>query len=161
MRTVWLIQRATINSPLSPPNTRLSNAVRFDYMGSAEFEFGTLPASLRRIQAGFSASTICLVDDILEEDRPLRVFSYFDDEQFNEYVSILRDLRTKPFGTVHLKERSEFSLDERTRFSSSRADFWWDIENDVMFSFNKNFMNRLMDYLSASFTYMNERNVAK
>lgn len=47
----YLIQRASINTPLAAPSARLSQAVNFDYMGSAEFEFGALPRSFRNIEA--------------------------------------------------------------------------------------------------------------
>ena len=162
MNTPWLIQRAKINKPLAPPATKLSDAVRFDYMGSAEFEFGALPESLRRIEKRFESSTICLIDWLTEDSKPLRVFSPFNDGEYNEYVDFLDRLRSSPLGFVRLKERSEFSLAERSSAfekgdTSYLSNFWWDITNDVMFSFHKEFMNRLPEYLHASFKYMNER----
>jgi len=158
MNKLWLIQRAHIGSPLAAETTRLSNAVSFDYMGSAEFEFGALPESLRRIEAQQKKGTalLDLAESMRDGDRPLRLHHGLSAEELSEYIETLRQLRDGPFGTVRLKERSEFAIAERTG-TFRRADFWWDLTNDVMFSFHKEFMNRLPYYLSSSFAYMNER----
>lgn len=146
----WLIQRAGIRKPLSDVNeTTLSNSVSFDYMGSSEFEFGALPSSLRRMRD--RELKIRLVKGITHEQSPLRVLSYLDDKMFHEYEQTLFNLR---FGNPRLKEVSRFNHDYPNRDSSFRTDFWWDIENDVMWSFDKIYMNRLPDYLRKSFSVM-------
>lgn len=171
----YLIQRAVIRTPLAPPTERLSDSVRFDYMGSSEFEYGTMPQSLRRIEAKQEQLTICKVDDILDGESPLRVLSYFDDDQFKEYVQHLRELRNSASYRYPLKERSEFPLSERKPpepplltprnkrrpvYHREQTNFWWDISNDMMFSFHKEYMNRLLDHLFASFAYMNAKKAA-
>lgn len=148
----YLIQRAEIQRPLADPDARLSRAVDFDYMGSAEFEFGALPSSFRNIEAQADAWQCRLVQEIQEEGRPLRVYSAFNDAEFEEYRQHLLALRA---GRGRTKERTEFGLDQpRSRFTV--CDFWWDITNDVMFGFDKVFMNRLPHYVAASLAYMNE-----
>lgn len=171
IRTPYLIQRAHINNPLAPATERLGKAVRFDYMGASEFEWGALPASFRRMQAQQQKFSVRLVHDIRDEDSPLRIFSYLDDENFTAYVKFIRELRepsNNPRERIRLKERSEFSLEEKRfdermyanrkdSYKPDRANFWWDIDNDVMFSFHKMFMNRLGHHLTATFEYMDSK----
>lgn len=149
----FLIQRATVIRPLADENTRLSQAVDFDYMGSAEFEFGALPKSFRRIEALADGWKCRLVNEIKDGDKPLRVYSAFSDEGFDEYKKYLLNLRA---GKQRTKESTYFEHDHASRFTSLSCDFWWDIDNDVMFGFEKNFMNRLPHYVAASLKYMNE-----
>jgi hypothetical protein len=172
--TPYHIQRAKIVSPLAPATERLSKAVQFDYMGSSEFEFGALPKSFRRLQKNKDAWRVRRVATISDgtTDSFLRVFSALSDDEFVEYEAFLYKLRNGSFGSVQLKERSEFSLEERAPpapilpvpgrrrrkvvnpYVRVYADFWWDIDTDVMFSFHKIFMNRLSDYVTASLGYM-------
>jgi hypothetical protein len=181
----YYIQRATIRTPLADPTANLTNAVKLDYMGSAEFEFGALPKSLRRLEAQQSTCQLRLVPELLDGETPLRVYSALSDRDFTSYVEFLLELRNSVSFSVRLKERSEFSLDERKPWGAPAvvstksenpavrrrkpqrpvyertfADFWWDIDNDVMWSFHKIFMNRLPEHLAASFVTMNTKPAA-
>ena len=148
----YLIQRARVNTPLAEVDTRLSNAVYFDYMGSAEFEFGALPKSFRALQAMRKDWKLRLVPHLTENEIPLRVFSALADAQFAEYVKHLEAFR-KPGNRIRTKESVRFEAGEKAAWD---PDFWWDIDNHVMFGFNKNFMNRLESYVSTSLAYMDE-----
>ncbi len=152
----YLIQRGTINSPLAPEGTRLTNAVNLDYMGAAEFEFGALPESLRRIQAYGPAWRCGKVDEIRTlDDSPLRVCSAIAAEEFPQYVAYLRQLRwPERHGRLHLKESSAFEHNHKPWSKYRTIDFWWDLDNDVMFGFHRDFMHLLPQYLKASFAYM-------
>lgn len=138
--------------PLVASSETLSNSVALDYMGSAEFEFGALPTSLRAFRSRKGDLKVRLVKGITEGESPLRVLSYFDDGQFAEYESYLSLLR---YDNPRLKELSYFSVNHKS-FQDSKylPDFWWDIVNNVMWSFDKNYMNRLIDHLEASFAVM-------
>lgn len=164
VRSPYLIQRAEIKTPLAEKNTRLSQAVSFDYMGSAEFEFGALPQSFRKIEAQFKDWKCRIVEDITEGDTPLRVWSALTDEEFAEYMGYLKILRASSkdhnVKRFYTKEAVQFEVDrEPSRYNNT--DFWWDITNDVMFGFKKEFMKRVGDYVAASLAYMNEQNTAK
>jgi len=159
VRTPVHIQRAEINEPLADTAARLSNAVDFDYMGSSEFEWGALPKSFRRIEVKADEWKCRIVEDIKQGDTPLRVWSAFNDEEFAEYVKYLRILRAPT--TDRSVER--FYTKEAVRFESdykhgkySLTNFWWDIDNDVMFGFKKEFMKRVGHYVANSLAYMNE-----
>lgn len=153
----YLIQRARVNTPLAEASERLSNAVNFDYMGSAEFEFGALPKSFRALQSMRANWKLRLVPHLTENDVPLRVFGALSDDQFAAYVKHLEEFR-KPGNRMHTKEsvcfEAKLSSEKKSRWD---PDFWWDIDNHVMFGFNKNFMNRLESHVSASLAYMDER----
>lgn len=154
----YLIQRGRVTAPLAPTDTRLSNAVNFDYMGSSEFEYGALPSSFRQLQTMRKDWQLRLVPHMTEHDVPLRVFSALTDEQFIQYVAYLEELRKPPnLCKIHTKESVRFSASLSSESSRRDPDFWWDINNHVMFGFNKNFMNRLESYVSASLAYMDEQ----
>ena len=148
---VWLVQRAEIPKPLADPDTStLTNSLKLDYMGSAEFEFGALPNSLRSLRSAHEQGkmVIRLVHGIKEGDHPLRVLSLFNDDAFNDYVKELKKLR---YEDPRTKETTRFQHNYSQKWGSFNTDFWWDIDNDTMWSFNKNYMNRLISYLENSF----------
>lgn len=158
MKIPYLIQRGTINTEEIGLTERLSNAVGFQYMGSAEFEFGALPASFRRISDVFENWNCRTVPEIKDGDQPLQVWSSLTDDEFAVYVTYLARLRNPK----NVKDRSRTK--EATRFESHRTidlyfktDFWWDIENDVMFGFSENFMPRVKDHVKASLDYMHSQ----
>jgi hypothetical protein len=147
MKQPYLVQRGEIITPLSAPNTRLSKAVDLDYMGSSEFEFGALPRSFRAMEQG--TRVLRIFPNISENSVPLRVFSILTDEEFEQYGKFLLRMRGDD---IRPKERSEF---EANRSSWAKANFWWDIENHVMWGFHKEFMKRVPNYVNASLAYMN------
>lgn len=147
----YLIQRGEIKRPLVAG--RFSEAVDLDYMGSAEFEFGALPKSLRALQSMVDAISMTTEPRILEGDRSLRVLHPFTPEEYEEYLGYLLELRA---GKRRTKETTCFAADYPP-MEFSKTDIWWDIGNHVMFSFDKVFMNRLTDHLVASWKYMDEQ----
>jgi hypothetical protein len=153
LKIPYLVQTGEINSPLAEPSTRISAALRQNYMGAAEFEFGALPKSLRRLEYRKANWTVRKILEITENEAPLRVFSARSDEDFAIYRGYLLQLRADNAGKFNLKEPSRFEQSKRVTYATTN--FWWDIRNDVMFSFHKMFMNRLSDYVTASLAVMN------
>lgn len=155
MKIPYLVQRAKIRNPLVVGTERLSHAVNFDYMGSSEFEYGALAKSFRAMEG--KELTLRVFDAIAENGIPLRVLSLFQDDRFHEYGQYLLRLRNQQNGKIHLKENSGFDPDF---FYNKNTNFWWDIENHVMWSFHKPFMNRLTQHIHSSLKYMNEQAAA-
>ena len=165
---IYLVQRATIRRPLGANvGKTLSGAVAFDYMGAAEFEFGELPKSLRRIESAYSLYDLRISESITAKlngkDLKLRVFGNFDTtEQWNAYNQQLVDAFS---GRLRLKEslRTDVIMPQSNtgcvEVLLQDIDFWWDIENDVFFSFDKQFMTRLPDHLKQSFNSMDATGV--
>lgn len=149
---IWLVQRAGIPTPLAPADSTLTKSLELEYMGSTEFEFGALPKSLRRLRSAHEQGNMVvrLVHDIRQGESPLRVLSAFDDTAFADYTKELHRLR---YNNPITKENTYFQFDLQKRYPgfSPTAEFWWDISNDAMWSFDKRYMNRLVSYLENSF----------
>lgn len=97
MKPIYLVQRATIKVPLAFDKSTLTDSVRFDYMGSSEFEYGALPASLRRLQSNQKAITTFVAPIYDKKGRHLRILSYLSKEDINLYVGQLCLLRKVVF----------------------------------------------------------------
>lgn len=151
----YLIQRGEIRRPLANIDVRLSQAVNFEYMGSAEFEFGALPQSFRRIEAKKDTWRKHLVPEIKSGETSLRVYGSFAEGELEQYTERLLVLRS---GKGHTKESTYF---EEVRPAYAKTDFWWDLDNDVMFGFDKKFMGALPLYVVNSLIYMNEQKASK
>jgi hypothetical protein len=156
MYNPYLIQRCKINRPLGEyVGLPVSKAVRFDYMGSAEFEFGAIPKSFREIRANFDQYKITRVPSVTETKDvavALRVFHNMSDGEFAEYTKWLESARANE---SNIDTKESVGLDPKGHYNKD-VDFWWDIDNNVMFSFDKNFMNRLTEHLQASFAIMKD-----
>jgi hypothetical protein len=68
----YLIQRGTILEN----SGALSDAVRLDYMGRAEFEFGAMPGSLRRMETQQDKLASYVFKDVQSKGQPLRMQAY-------------------------------------------------------------------------------------
>lgn len=153
IRKPYLIQRASIK--LNPSHTKkISENIETDYMGSSEFEFGALPKSLCAISADLKLYHTIQVKEISnEKGQPLIVWSKIPFENLPEYVDHLKQIR---LGKLHLKEATHFEKDcKPTRWKTT--DFWWDLDNDVMFSFDPEIMKVLADSVRTSIAYMDEQ----
>jgi hypothetical protein len=159
IRPPVLIQRGEIKRPLVPATVRLSQAVNFDHMGSAEFEFGAEINSFRRIEEVADSWKCRIVEDIKEGDTPLQVWSALTDKEFKEYVKYLKILRAPRSDRKVKRFRTKASVrfeEDHEPGQFSKTDFWWDITNDVMFGFHKEFMKRVGDHVAASLAFMNK-----
>lgn len=155
-----LIMRAKIRRPLVATSVRLGEAVELEYMGSSEFEGGATGKSLRWLEdAGRAGRRLRVMTLINENDQPLRVLSKFNDAEFQQYSQYLLRMRNEKEGQLRLLEPAYF--DPSTRPAYAKCDFWWDLNNHVMWSFHKPFMKRLEYYLQASFLHMNEQRAAR
>lgn len=130
MKAPWLIQRAKFLPKQNPDKKGIDRILSFDYMGSAEFEFGALPASLKRIRdklEDYMYSTM-----LLPEKKSLVVFHRKEDKDV-----VVANINSIADGTIHLKEWCDLkywinSVSNSPIFKCEN-DFWWDIVNDYMF----------------------------
>ena len=128
MKAPYLIQRAKFEDR-SKYKTGIDSILSFDYMGSAEFEFGALPESLKRIRENIS--------DYIYIDIPFE----------NKIVSVFCNNKDKPEmkDTLTNVSKNYYRLKEYCDFvwwigtinnilgCKCQNDFWWDIDNDFMF----------------------------
>ncbi len=168
VRPIFLVQRAAIQRPLSRyTDVRLSKAVDFDYMGSTEFENGSIWRSLQAIEVAADALNLRVVPEIVKATSlerkssrlhiagsKLHVVSLLTDAQWAEYLPYLLEIRQEK---RRLKEQARFSPTYDLKPGYSKTDFWWDIQNHVMWSFDKDFMSGLVGNIAASINYMNEQ----
>jgi hypothetical protein len=158
-RAPYLVQRGLIRRPLGQyVECTLTQAVEMEYMGAAQFEYGALPKSLRRIEAQFMLYKKVVAKNIVANIRgrefDLRVLANFDSpEREAEYLTQLREVIE---GQRYIEERLGMDTRGGKLSVTDRTDFWWDITNDVFFSFDKQFMSRIQNHLQASFSAMND-----
>jgi hypothetical protein len=135
----YLIQRGNFNKDGNGLTGR-DGVVDLDYMGSAEFEFGAIPRSFRRIMHDFNNYIYTPTGIYTKENNELILFSNQDSS--NEIVDGLISFIRNPY---HLKEYSELekipnSSVSDTGYNKLGTDFWWCIElyKDWMAFLNSN-----------------------
>ena len=136
--TPYMIQRVKLKTKPFDKLGGVDDNFKYDYMGSAEFEFGALSKSLSRIN-NFDL-TVSVIDEIKDyTGKPLRIIhpDVFDIK--DEYIQCLIELRknenaikTKEY--VNLKDNADLELSIN---SWNKVDIWWDIRNDLFFTFGK------------------------
>jgi len=158
IRTPYLIQRCkVVDKPVN--GVKFSENVKLDYMGSAEFEFGAVPRSLRLIAEHSQDYHLVPVRDVTNQKGDiLYIYCNLPFERVPEYVEIVKKLRNTR--DIRTKESTHFyfnALDEWYNKDNERTDFWWDLDNDIMFSFRADMMKVLPGCIAASLEYMNEQ----
>lgn len=120
----WLIQRCKFED--SEHKSGIDSILSFDYMGSSEFEWGALHKSLGNIRSELNEYTYL---DVPMQDKVITVFC--KDSQKSVIKLYLTELAKNK---MRLKEFSAFdSYIKNDGYFKDRFDFWWDIENDLMF----------------------------
>ncbi len=147
IQTPWLIQRLKIKvRPNKETKLRLSEVISSDYMGSSEFEFGAIPKAYRRVCTNLDSYTITVIEGV--EENKLYLFSSLSEEDIVKYkeflVKAVKD-------DVRLQENPYFIKEYRELF---KIDLWWDLDNDLFFSFDTKFMKRISAYLNNSKQYI-------
>lgn len=140
MKNPYLIQTAQIKNKIKKQNHgTIDETLFFSYMGSAEFEFGALPKSLKRILKDVSNYQIFETEfnDII--GRPFWFIG--TKEQFEEYKEYIPQLLNDK---IRLKEWNWFPqlYNPRSPWKNKSREEWydkpnigWDIENDVLMCF--------------------------
>jgi len=126
MRKPYLVTRANIED--RDFKKGIDSIVKFQYMGSAEYEFGALPDSLDRVREDIDKYVSF---DYEFEKAPGKVVTVFCNEDIKYGMEVV--LESLANGEYTLKEYSDldnFVHPEKNWEGST--DFWWDIENDWM-----------------------------
>lgn len=123
----YLVQRAKF--AIREDKSGIDSVLKFDYMGASEYEWGALPDSLKRIRKEINTYTYL---DVPIGDKVVTVFC--KEEQKSE---IKQFLQTISEGKMRMKCGSRFddfieSKPEEKQDKWNDFDFWWDIENDLM-----------------------------
>jgi hypothetical protein len=141
----YLIQRGSFKNTPDTDIIGIDSLISFDYMGSAEFEFGALGQSLKRIMSSWSQYTV--IPTLYKDTDNQTMFLLCHKSQAQEIQLILPFIteskhppfRTKEFIGLndYITAESEYAL---------RINFWWDITktdytpvgNDYMICFGEN-----------------------
>jgi hypothetical protein len=135
-----LIQRGKINRPLNKfKGLSLTSAVTLHYMGIDILKNNVLTMSLLHMDAQLFNYKTIVVPTVtkLFSGKPcsLRVYGSFDTlNQVNHYTNYLQNMYA---GNLPLRSWPDFDAESIT------SDFWWDVDNGIMFSFDRNFMTDL------------------
>lgn len=138
----WLIQRCMLRKPAAEV-TGFDSAFACDYMGSAEFEFGSLPASLRRVvMRTYTARPSGLSKD--GKDLMLVCHSDAQHDQVKAWLPLLAAnkarLKEPSFLRQVLADDGEYQRD---------IVLWWDISNDWFLCLNQDVADLLLRAIDA------------
>jgi hypothetical protein len=138
-RPFYLVQRMTAEDTGRPG---FDGHFRLDYMGAAEFEWGALPESLKRIRdAGRRITTI----ETPVAVRGITKTAYVvgakkaareQAENLQEWV----DGGCRGHEQAYFAEQIDGSADDYQR----RTNAWWDIRGDVMFTLDPDIAKRIV-----------------
>jgi hypothetical protein len=130
MNNPYLIQRAKFDN--NPSRSGIDKLLSFDYMGSAEFEFGALGKSLARIRKDIGEYNVFKYTFTKTPDKTVSVLCRKDQNEF--IPEILEKLAENKFRLKEYCDLIDFlnPTDETKKYRSNN-DFWWDIDNDWFF----------------------------
>ena len=126
--TPYLIQRGSFRDTKEEDIVGLDSLISYDYMGSSEFEFGALSASLKRMTATWDQYEWFPMTDIKDADGQV-LYVLCRSSQKDEVIKVVKAYAQEEPHT--LKERvglcnyihcqSEYDL---------RINFWWDVTSE-------------------------------
>lgn len=133
MEQPYLIQRGYFKQ-VTGPITGIDQLIRFDYMGSAEFEFGALPNSLKQMTRDYDEYQIFETEYAQQTENgkiPIKVIcKLWDKDRVIKFIiGIFKD-------SYRLKECSYFKesiIHQKGKLYPRNFNFWWDIVNNYMF----------------------------
>ena len=126
----YLVQRGTFKHHNKDEITGIDSLISWDYMGSAEFEFGALPQSLGRIISSWGKYEA--VETPLENKDGIKIMLLCPKDKSQESIQCVIDVSQKKHRTKESVHLQEYLEGKNKKDSYYRANFWWDIENDWM-----------------------------
>jgi hypothetical protein len=161
---IWLVQRCKIKDCVDAgniTNTRklsIDKCLSYDCMGISEFEgFGGVSTSLRRMRNDQFAYTIRKTAITANfphkryakgKPRNLYLYSFFGEDHYSIYQESLYDVAA---GAKWLKGSIGLTNLVNGKSNIWNDDFWWDIENDCMFSFRVDMIEALAACIQNSY----------
>ena len=134
---LYLLQRATFKKDMIKA-TKLSKLVSYDYMGSAEFEFGALPKSKARIIDNSDKYTLITIPELATPNSvPFNLYCLEErkEEIINEIKKYIEKNNPKEICSYRLKEcvnLAHMYYGFVWSVAPNHDNFWWDIENDFI-----------------------------
>ena len=142
IHNMYLVQRVERRHELrNKVNPSIDDRYQMDYMGSAEYEFGSLPKSLKRICKELDKFVIHTSEIKDHKGNSLKFF--IEESKIADYMQEISSYlngkrRLKEY--IHLKEIMggvDWSGKPLDQSKHLMEDIWWDIDNDVWFTFTQ------------------------
>ncbi len=148
----WLVQAGVFKHDIEEITGRKS-IIDLNYMGSAEFEWGALPQSTKRMLTNIDFYDVFTFPQYVNaQGEQLMVYA---PKMFIEHISeIVEELAT---GNCRLKEICTLPKYLKGEKTYHYADFWWDIENDFYIFFGE----QKRDLVLAAQNAMRERSIGE
>lgn len=125
----YCIQRGKFEHEYNMDKKGIDILLNFDYMGSSEFEFGALPKSIKFIREHFDNYIFNLLTFNGKDICVIYPNYYLIDDIITKLASLSKN---EPY----LQEYSDFDTFIYNKQHYLKTNFWWDIENHIMFWFN-------------------------
>jgi len=161
MKMPYLIQRGTFKENINISKIEgIDSILSFNYMGSSEFEFNALPASLKRFMKEYYKPNIDVHSiKINNKDFWIYCTSDFDENDITAITNLFQLKVTNPYGGLkevididHYFEGKYTKQLKRGCIKKTEivvnwgyCDFWWDIENDYFVFPDENSNQKLFD----------------
>lgn len=150
-----LIQRVMLKKD-PPPNATVDQTFSFEYMGSSEYEWGALPESLKRITKNFSDYQV--IETTIKDCRGESLYLFIPvNIPSGEYAKYLTQIINNQ---IRLKESSylDYAVSGKGLFGEplkpesifERVKVWWDIDNDIWFTFGFKNSQRIINAIKAT-----------
>jgi len=124
MNKPWLIQRIIRKQQPSENRKGIDKNFSMDYMGSAEFEFGALPAALDRIRKDADKYVMNVLDIHDKHGKPCRIIC--KEEDVGDLKKLLAEMSQTNYGDTKNAHMMKDGLAGKGRGLCA----WWDIENN-------------------------------
>ena len=148
LKKPFLVQRAKVQ-PYTE-GMRVSEMLRLDYMGSAEFEWGAVPKCLRAM----AARDLVVTRTYVKCKEVFIICTKEEGFELRDFLAVLAE------DILVLKERISFSQ----RFANAPVarydhgeDFWFDIDLHVAWTLDEAAANHFIDALKVSVEYMDSQ----
>ena len=156
MKTPYLIQRMSFKEKTEARN--FDAVISMDYMGSSEFEFGALPASLKVLAKAADGLVLRMFKSYTDcEGRRLCIVAC-SEADIDEYAGFIDELAKGMKCEYRTKEMTYFQeamtgkdcMGKNYSERLVKAEAWWDIVNHVIFTFGKDRAERIVDAVRAT-----------
>jgi len=128
MQQPWLIQRGEFNNTQDNEINGLDSLVRFDYMGSSEFEFGALPQSYKHILKNHQTYKFKKIKLKTKDETPKYIFIFADKNDLEDVSMWIKIFSKKPYHNTK-EVVGIYEAINGLKKSYTKCNFWWDIEN--------------------------------
>ena len=129
MEKPYLIQRGSVNDLSNSKIVGLDCLISYDYMGSAEFEFGALSKALKQIIKYFEQLTI--VDTKIKSNDGRGLFIICRIIEQPTVLFFIQQLMNNEIRTLERHYLDRINKPNNSDYEK-RINFWWDLDNNWM-----------------------------